>query len=253
MEKRVLVVGCNGRMGKLVCEAISNSEDFIASAGYDVKSEGNIFPIYTSVEELNFNPFYDSIIDFSRPAATMEILEDFAVKNGIPMVIATTGFEKDQLKAIEDAAQKIPIFMSSNMSRGIYLANQLVYMASTLLTDYNDVSIDELHHIGKKDAPSGTAINIFFGTINRSRGNNLVPAYGKTDKKQPNEVWMSSRRIGKASGLHTITFAGESDEISIVHNAYDASIFAKGALDAARYIVQQTEPRIYTMDDLFNE
>lgn len=252
MEKsKVLVVGCNGRMGKLVCEAISNSKDFAVSAGYDVEEHDGDFPIFTSVEKLEkycFNGRYDLIIDFSRPAATMDVLENFAVKNHVPMVIATTGFSADEEDRIDTASQYVPIFKSSNMSYGVNAMLQLLKIATMLFPDY-DYGISEFHHGGKKDAPSGTA-KMFFEAINDAHGSNLTSVYGSTDKKNPNEVWIASQRGGAFPGEHVVTFAGANDFIRIEHFAHNPSIFAEGALDAARYLLKQKIHSLYNMEDM---
>lgn len=256
-KKKVLVVGCNGRMGQLVCEAIAKSEDFEVTGGYDVEyiQEMYKFPVFVSTEEMEswqdvFD--FDVIIDFSRPESTLKIL-DFAVLHKISCVIATTGFSDEQEKTIRLASKYIPIFKSDNMSYGVNVVVQLLKLATKLLSNY-DIGISEFHHAGKADAPSGTAKKLFFKTINEAHGNDLVYSYGSTGKKQPDELWVASQRGGDFSGEHVVTFAGTNDFIRIVHFAHNAKMFADGALEAARYLLEFCGcAGYYTMDDLFED
>lgn len=258
MEKaNVLVVGCNGRMGQLVCKAIAESEDFVVVAGYDVEYKKGLydFPIFTSISELaelEVADDIDAVIDFSRPAATMAVL-DFAIKYHIPTLIATTGFSDEEEEKIRNAAKYIPIFKSDNMSYGVNVVVQLLKLATKLLDSY-DIAISEFHHAGKADAPSGTAKRLFFNTINEAHGNDLEYSYGSTGKKKHDELWVASQRGGNFSGEHVITFAGANDFIRIVHFAHNAKMFADGALNAARYLLEYCGcAGYYTMDNMFKD
>lgn len=257
MEKsNVLVVGCNGQMGQLVCKAIAKSQDFVVIGGYDAVYElGRYdFPTYASIDELeNWKAVadVDLIIDFSRPEATMKIL-DFAVEHDIPMVIATTGFSDEQEEKIRIVSNTISIFKSSNMAFAVNVMVQLLRRLTKLLPSYS-CGISEIHHENKADAPSGTA-KMFFDAINDAHGNDLVAKYGESGKKQPNEVWIASQRIDGFPGEHTVTFGSHNDFIKIEHFAYNRSIFAEGALEAARYLLDACAlTGYYTMDDLFED
>lgn len=254
MKKNVFVVGCNGKMGRIVRSLISESDDMDTTAGFD-QHQGGVIASYCS-ENLRNNPnavFYntDVIVDFSRPEATMEILP-YAVKYRIPMVIATTGFTKEQELELKSAASLIPIFKSSNMALSTKRFISLVKCAAKLFPEPYEISIHEDHHSGKADAPSGTA-KMLFDAVNEGRGRTLVYRFDSSGKRAENEVWVSSGRVGSFRGDHIVTIASENDYIQLKHSILDRALFAEGALDAARYIMQQTEPRIYTMDDLFNE
>lgn len=255
MEKaNVLVVGCNGRMGQLVCDAIAKSKDFVVVAGFDVEHKVGLynFPTFTSIKEMvSWQDVFhfDMIIDFSRPEATMTVLE-FATTYSIPSVIATTGFSNDEEEEIKDVANRIPIFKSDNMSYGIFVARQLVKLMAKLLPECTDFSIDEKHQSTKKDAPSGTAKSLFFNDINEAYGNKLVPNYGGTEQKQFNEVWISSKRVKDAPGEHTITFGTPGEAISVNTVTYNSSVYAKGALEAARFLLLQPFATLYSMDDM---
>lgn len=250
-KKKVLVVGSNGTMGQILCEKIAASNDFKVVAGYDVEYKDGLydFPTFCSVADLErweVSNHTDVIFDFSRPEATMEVLR-FAEKYGIPMVIATTNFSDEQEEKIRTAANHIWIFKSSNMACAVNVVVQLLKTVAKLLPNYS-CGISEIHHEAKADAPSGTA-KMFFDAINDVHGN-LVPKYGKSGKKEPNEVWIASQRIDGFPGEHTVTFGGPNDFIKIEHFAYNRSIFAEGALEAARFLLQQPFATLYSTEDM---
>lgn len=254
MKKNVFVVGCSGKMGRIVRDLIYNSNDLVVSAGYDEIPAGSIATYCKddlSVCNQEALEGKDAIIDFSRPKATMEILP-YAVQYRIPMVIATTGFTEGQELTIKGAARSIPIFKSSNMALSTKRFISLVKYAASLFPAPYEIAIHEDHHSGKKDAPSGTA-KMLFDAVNEGRGGTLVYRFDSNSKKAENEVWVSSGRVGSLRGDHIVTIAGENDYVQLKHSISDRALFAEGALNAARFLMQQTEPRIYTMDDLFNE
>lgn len=255
-RKNVFVVGCNGKMGRIVCKLIKASSDLAPRAGLDSDLQGedvtsNTWCLYCTCVSADCLNGTDVIIDFSHPDATMSILP-FAIKLRIPMVIATTGFDSEQEQRIEEAAAVIPIFKSANMGLCTKRFIEVVkYAARVFLAPY-EISIHEIHHSAKKDAPSGTA-KMLFDAVNEGRDGTLVYHFDSNDKKGANEVWVSSERVGSFRGEHIVTMAGANDVLQLRHSIADRTVFAEGALEAARYIMQQTEPRIYTMDDLFNE
>lgn len=254
MKKNAFLIGCNGKMGRIVRDLANKSDDLEVTSGYDQYCDDN-FPAYY-YEELvvhHYNAFCrrDGIIDFSRPEATMKILP-YAVQYQIPMVIATTGFTHEQEETIKGAARSIPIFKSSNMALSTKRFISLVKHAAALFPAPYGISIHEIHHDEKIDAPSGTA-KMLFDAVNEGRGGTLVYRFDSSDKKAKDEVWVSSERVGSFRGDHIVTIAGENDYVQLKHSINDRALFAEGALDAARYIMQQSEPRIYTMADMFNE
>lgn len=254
MKKNVFVVGCNGNMGQIVRALIAKSDDMATTAGFD-QVQGGVVASYCAKDlsvcaDTIFNG-RDGIIDFSNPEATMKILP-YAVQYQIPMVIATTGFTDGQEMTIKGAARSIPIFKSSNMALSTKRFISLVKYAATLFPAPYEIAIHEDHHSGKKDAPSGTA-KMLFDAVNEGRGGTLVYRFDSNSKKSENEVWVSSGRVGSLRGDHIVTIAGENDYVQLKHSISDRALFAEGALNAARFIMQQTEPRMYTLDDLFNE
>lgn len=252
-KKKVIVVGATGRMGRIVCDLIAKSEDMEVLGGlcHTYRCLPDLYHLYNKVENLNHFHVADVIIDFSRPEATMEILP-YALHYRIPMVIATTGFSGVHENAVLEASCFIPIFKSANMGLGTKRFIQIVKNAASILPGSYEISIHEVHHSGKADAPSGTA-KMLFTAVNEARNGSLRYRFDSNDKKSENEVWVSSERIGNFRGEHTVTICGENEYFRFTHSIQDRAVFAEGALEAARFIMQQTEPRVYTMDDLFNE
>ena len=246
----VLVNGCNGKMGNVVCELISENENMQVIAGFDkVSYSDSKFPIFTDINSINIVP--DVIIDFSLPIATLNIL-DYAKTNKIPMVIATTGFTPEQTDEIKNASKVIPIFKSANMSFDIMIMKKLVSWLAPLMKD-TDIEIIEAHHNRKIDSPSGTA-QMLADSINSALGNTLHCEYNRHDKhekRDKNEIGMSSIRGGNIVGEHTVQFIGDFETFEIKHTSYSRNVFAEGSLKAANFIVNQ-KPGLYCMEDMAN-
>lgn len=234
----VLINGCGGRMGKEVLNQITFSENYNFFFGFDKNS---------SLEDIPGVP--DVIIDFSTPEASLNIL-DYAKQNKVPMVIATTGFNNEDLKIIEDASKEIPIFKSSNMSYETNLIISLVSKLATVLTD-SDIEIVDVHHNKKVDSPSGTALMIADG-INKALDNSMKYEFNRHSKKQPRdkkEIGIHSIRGGTEVGKHSIFFFGDNESLEISHTVNSRAVFAKGALKAADFIIKQKNG-LYDMTDL---
>ena len=245
----VFVNGCNGKMGNVVRELVDENENMQVIGGFDkVSYSDSKFPIFTEVENITVKP--DVIIDFFFLFATLTILE-YARTNKIPMVIATTGFTDEQTKIIEEASKIIPIFKSANMSFDIMLMKKVVSWLAPLLKN-TDIEIIEAHHNRKVDSPSGTA-QMLADSINESLGNTLHCEYNRHDKhekRDKNEIGMSSVRGGNIVGEHTVQFIGNFETFEIKHASYSRNVFAEGALRAAEFIVIQ-QPGMYAMEDMF--
>lgn len=245
---KILVNGCNGKMGNVVCELISNSSTMEVIAGVDKNSSNSYnFPVFSNINEINVKP--DAIIDFSLPVATLNILE-YAKNNKIPMVIATTGFNENESKIIRDASKIIPIFQSANMSFDIMIMKKLVSWLAPLLEN-TDIEIIEAHHNRKVDSPSGTA-QMLADSINNALDNKLYCEYNRHDKhekRNKNEIGMSSIRGGNIVGEHTVQFIGDFETFEIKHTSYSRNVFAEGALKACEFLVTQ-KPGLYCMEDM---
>ena len=246
----VLVNGCNGKMGQVVCDLIEQNENLVLKAGFDKNITGEFaFPVFDKIEDIKEKP--DVIIDFSIPIATLNILE-YASKNNVPIVIATTGFTKEQEEKIEEYSKIIPIFKSANMSFDIMIMKKLVSWLAPLMKD-TDIEIIEAHHNRKIDSPSGTA-QMLADSINSALGNTLHCEYNRHDKhekRDKNEIGMSSIRGGNIVGEHTVQFIGDFETFEIKHTSYSRNVFAEGSLKAANFIVNQ-KPGLYCMEDMAN-
>ena len=246
---KVLVNGCNGRMGQTVCELIKQNEDFELVAGFDKNKVEKEIPVFSEIDKINIKP--DVIIDFSIPIATMEILK-YAISEKIPIVIATTGFDKKQEETIEQYSKQIPIFKSANMSFDVNMMKNLVKQIAPKL-EGTDIEITEVHHNRKIDSPSGTA-QMLADTINEALGEKYHCEYNrhnKHEKRDKYEIGMNSIRGGNIVGEHIIQFFGEFETFEIRHTSYSRNLFAEGAIKAAKFLVNQ-KSGMYNMDDLIN-
>lgn len=245
---KVLINGCNGKMGQEVIKAISNNENFTVLNGVDKEENSDyIFPVYTDVNDIKEKP--DVIVDFSVPVATMQILE-YAKNNKIPIVIATTGLSEEQKQKIKEYSKVIPVFQSANMSYDINLMKKIVAEVAKNLSG-TDIEIIETHHNRKVDAPSGTAL-LLADSINDALGNSMEYNFNRfqnREKRKKNEIGFSSVRGGNIVGEHTVCFFGENDCLEITHKAYSRGLFAEGALKGAEYIIGK-DKGYYTMDDI---
>ena len=244
---KVLINGINGRMGQEVLKSVNNSSDFEICCGVDTISSNSTFPIYTDIDSIKEKP--DIIIDFSIPEATMNILE-FAKTKNIPIVIATTGFSEEQLSKIKDYSKMIPIFRSGNMSYEINIMADIVAKLANQLKD-SDIEIIETHHKNKIDSPSGTAL-ILADSINRALDNTMDYQYNRhsvRQKRPDKEIGIHSIRGGTEVGKHTVLFLGNNESFEITHTVTSRSIFAEGALKAARFLINQNSG-LYNMKDL---
>lgn len=246
--KYALISGINGRMGKLVKEIIEQISDMKTVAGFDQDSgmEGNI-PIFSNIMQMPNSCKPNIIIDFSSDMATLEMLK-YAVIKKIPIVIGTTQLPKVTMEKIQLASQEIQIFQMPNMS---YKINALIPLLQTLATQMDgdvDIEIYEKHHSRKKDSPSGTAL-MLFDKINEALGGKKELVYGRTDRRNENEIGISSIRGGNMAGDHTIGFYGKYDSIEITHHVEDPKVFAEGAVKAALFLMKQV-PGVYHMNDL---
>ncbi len=246
---KVIIHGCNGAMGREVADLIGNEEDFEIVAGVDVSSgEERNFPVVTSLDEC---PEADVIIDFST-AKAVDGLIDYCGKTVTPVVLCTTGLSEDQIDAIGVLSEKCAVLRSANMSLGINLLMKvLAEVAPTLAAAGFDIEILEKHHNRKIDAPSGTAIALA-NAMNESLDNSYHYRYDRSstnEKRDPKEIGIQSLRMGTLPGEHEVIFAGQDEVITFGHTAYSRSIFANGAIQAARFLCGRG-PGLYDMADV---
>ena len=261
---RVAIAGAAGRMGKTLIEAISASDNLVVTAGFEHASHprlgedvGVICGLGPLGITLGCDPeaqiaAFDTVIDFTVPSATVELARVCASHNKA-MVVGTTGFDEEQLQALQRCAQKTAIFVSPNMSIGVNLSMRLIELAAKALGDEVDVEVIEAHHRHKIDAPSGTAIRIgevLAKALNRSLADDAVyHRQGITGARDAKTIGFSTIRGGDIVGEHTVLFAGEGERLEITHRAHSRNNFAQGALRAVA-LVTNASPGWYDMNDL---
>lgn len=242
----VLLSGACGRMGGEVEKMIEASEDIKLAARVDKMA--NESGCYSNIND--FNGTADVIIDFSNHLGTKELL-DYAVKNKIPAVIATTGHTPDELKDIEEASKEIAIFHSANMSLGVALLVNLAKQTAEVFPDA-DIEIVETHHNRKLDAPSGTALMIANAIKTVRDKAQLVLGRAGNAKREKNEIGIHAVRRGNIVGIHEVLVSTDSQTITLKHEAHSRALFAEGGISAARFI-NNKPAGLYDMNSIVSE
>ena len=246
----IILCGCNGKLGTAIQAAVKEQEDCRIVAGVDISGETRSdFPVYTKPEEIRESA--DVLIDCSHPSALKPVLEYCHGHPGIAAVLCTTGYDQEQVAAVEKAAEVLPIFRSANMSLGVNLLMDLAKKAEAVLGDTFDVEIVEMHHNQKLDAPSGTAL-MLADAISEVRDDQMKYTYDRHSqrkKRDKNEIGLHSVRGGTIVGEHQIIFSGPHEVITLSHSAQSKELFASGAVRAAMFMKQQ-KPGLYDMSNL---
>lgn len=248
----IILRGCNGKMGQVITDIVEADEKAVIVAGVDIyQNRVNKYPVYQSFSKCNVKA--DVIIDFSSPNGMEEMLE-FAVLKGVGIILCTTGLSKEQQELIEEASLKIPVFQSANMSMGINLISKLLKQAAVVLTEAGfDIEIVEKHHNKKVDAPSGTALALA-DAMNEALDKEYQYKYDRSTERiarSQKEIGISAVRGGTIVGEHEIIFAGTDEVIEIKHTAYSKAIFAKGAVQAAKFLPGKSAGK-YNMSDVMD-
>lgn len=248
----VLINGCNGAMGQVLSKCIEEFEEITTAAGIDKDPEKyeSTYPVYSSIFDVNEKA--DVIIDFSNPSCLSDLL-NYGTQSKTPLVIATTGLSDKNIEDIKKTSENIPIFYSGNTSLGINVLVNLVKKAAVILNESFDIEIIEKHHNKKIDAPSGTAYMIA-DAVNKELNNSMEFVYGRDGsegKRAKTEIGIHAVRGGTIPGEHSVIFAGMEEIIEIKHTALSKSIFAHGAIKAAKYVINQ-DKGLYTMDEVLN-
>ena len=181
----------------------------------------------------------DVVIDFSEPNASLNCLR-FCAEKSIRFVSGTTGFNEEHHREIIDLSKRTPIFLSSNFSRGVAMVSTLLEYISSKLGNETQISLEEIHHKDKLDAPSGTAIDL------RNTVTKIL-----NEHKVKKDVFICSKRIGQHVGFHRATFSFQGETITVAHEAKDRSVFSLGALAATRWIIDMP-PGLYGMRDFID-
>ena len=247
---RLILSGCNGRMGRAVEHLCAAQPDLEIAAGFDLLGTGDRdFPVFSSPAE--FQGQADAVIDFSSPAALPALL-DFCTARRVPVVLATTGYSQEQLAAIDRAAERIPVFRSANMSVGVNVLLALVRQATAALGGDYDIEIVEKHHNKKVDAPSGTALMLADAAASAlpCQPDYVYDRHSVRRARAKEEIGICSVRGGGIVGEHDVLFAGENEVITLSHSAMSREVFASGAIRAARFLSGVASPGLYSMTDL---
>jgi len=258
------MIGASGKMGKTIIRLISETPELELVGAIEQENNSMISKDAGSVAgttnlDVKITTYLvdavsnaDVVIDFSSPKGTPALLEAVNQQKK-PLIIGTTGHDKIQKTMIKKASSSTPILMSPNMSVGVNLLWKLTEMAANVLGKDFSVSINEKHHINKKDAPSGTA-NKLIEIIANTVGYNLDTDVRFTENKKNappthKPIAVNAIREGEVVGEHTIYFTSKEEKIGLAHMAYTRDIFAKGALSAATWI-KDKPAGLYNMQDV---
>lgn len=244
----ILLCGCSGRMGAVVSDMAAADDNVKIVCGVDVLGEASgAYPAYETLGDCKEDA--DVVVDFSNPAVFDELLA-FCVDRKMPLVICTTGLSEDQLAAIDKAAEKIAILRSANMSVGINVMIKLLRQIAPYMSEAGyDIEIVEKHHNQKLDAPSGTALALAEAANEEGRLDYVYDRSQVRQKRDKKELGISAVRGGTIVGTHEVIFAGEDEVITFEHMAYSRKLFAKGALEAAKFLAGK-KPGMYSMQDV---
>ena len=243
---KVLINGACGRMGKEVEKIVEASETMTVAAKIDKMAAES--GCYTDIND--FSGEADIIIDFSNHLGTKDLL-DYAVKNNIPTVVATTGHTPEELALIEEAGGKIAVFHSANMSLGVALLCELAVKAAATMPDA-DIEIVETHHNRKLDAPSGTALMIANAIKSVREKAQFVFGREGMAKREKNEIGVHAVRRGNIVGIHEVLVSTDSQTITLKHEAHSRALFAEGAVSAAEFILGKPAG-LYNMNSIVTE
>lgn len=261
---RIAIAGSDGRMGRMLVEAVLNSPDLELTVALDRAGSsalgndaGAFLGVTTGVlisDNLDQLTNADCLIDFTRPEGTLQHLKA-CIQHNTKCVIGTTGFDDQGKKAIQAASQKVAVVFAPNMSVGVNATLKLLEMAARLLNEGYDAEVFEAHHRNKVDAPSGTALAMG-ETIAHAWGKNLNDIadwarHGETGARETGHIGFSVVRGGDIIGDHTVLFCGTGERIEITHRSSSRTTYAQGSLRAARYLARR-EFGLFDMQDVLS-
>ncbi len=247
---KVIMHGCNGKMGQVITKIIKEDANAEIVAGID-KYMGipNDYPVFESIEKCDVEA--DVVIDFSNAAAVDGLL-DYCVEKQVPVVLCTTGLSEAQLARVQEASKKVAVLKSANMSLGVNMLLKLLQDATKILAPAGfDIEIVERHHNQKVDAPSGTALAMA-DSINAVLNDEYTYIYDRSQvrqKRDKKEIGISAVRGGTIVGEHEVIYAGEDEVIEFKHTAHSKAVFAKGAVEAGKFL-KGKEAGLYSMQDV---
>lgn len=249
---KVIMHGCNGKMGQVITGIIAEDKDAEIVAGVDASNHiQNTYPVFGNIADCNVEA--DVVIDFCAAPAVDGLLK-YCVEKQVPCVLCTTGLSEAQLAAVEEASKKVAILRSANMSLGVNMLLKILKEAAGILAPAGfDIEIVEKHHNLKVDAPSGTALALA-DSINEELGNQYEYVYDRSQvrqKRSEKEIGISSVRGGTIVGDHDVIFAGMDEVVTFSHRAYSKAVFGKGAVQAAKFLAGKPAGK-YEMSDVID-
>ncbi len=257
---KISIIGALGRMGKMIAE-VAKKEDIEITGACESKGHKNAGIDYGKIlwrEEIGViitDDFEEAMenadigIEFTNPSATLEHLKKMReIKK--PYLTGTTGFKEKDFKELEETGKIIPLYWAPNMSYGIGVLSYITALMAKYLGDW-DFEIMEIHHTGKKDAPSGTALHLA-DIIEKNSTRKLKKTFGREgiSPRERDEIGVFGLRMGDIKGEHRVFFATEGERVEIAHISYTREIFAKGAIKAAKWLLKKKKPGFYSVNDL---
>lgn len=250
---RIIMHGCNGKMGQVISGMIEEDPELTMAAGIDPRDDGhNPYPVFSDISLCDVEA--DCLIDFST-ASVVDKMLDYCVEKKIPCVLCTTGLSQEQLAKVEAASKNVAILKSANMSLGINLLQRLLKKAAEILGPAGfDVEVVEKHHRLKLDAPSGTALALA-DSVNEALGGDYEYVFDRSErrmKRPEKEIGISAVRGGTIVGEHDVIFAGTDEVITFSHTAYSKAVFGRGAVQAAKFLAGKPAG-LYDMSNVISE
>lgn len=247
---KVILHGCNGKMGRMITGICKEDDGVEIVAGIDVfDGVENTYPVFSQITDCEVPA--DVIIDFTN-AGAVDALLSYSADKKLPLVLCSTGLSEEQLAGVQKTAERTAILKSANMSLGVNTLIDLLKKAASVFAPAGfDIEIVEKHHNQKLDAPSGTALALA-DAVNEALPDTYTYTYdrsGRRQKREKQEIGISSVRGGSIVGEHEVIFAGTDEVITLQHTAYSRAVFAKGAVEAAKFLAGK-DAGMYDMADV---
>lgn len=247
---KIIMHGCNGRMGQVISGMIAEDPELEMAAGIDPRDDGhNPYPVFPDISLCNVEA--DCLIDFST-ASVVDRMLDYCAEHKLPCVLCTTGLSQAQADKAAEVSRSTAVLKSANMSLGINLLLKLLKNAAEVLAPAGfDVEVLEKHHNLKLDAPSGTALALA-DSVNEQLGGDYEYVFDRSvrrEQRPKKEIGISAVRGGTIVGEHDVIFAGTDEVVTFSHTAYSKAVFGRGAVQAAKFLAGRPAG-MYSMSDV---